>query len=76
MLARTSESDSLYYLEQERIARIETWLDGLVAGGCPPWNDLGDFLPRVEVGWFPVEAWTPYELYDFEGDAGTQRKRR
>jgi len=51
---------------QERVARINAWLDGLIAAGCPPWNDFGQNLPEVEAGWLPEEAWTPYELYDFE----------
>lgn len=33
-------------------ARIETWIDGLVEAGCPPWDEDGKNREEVKVGWF------------------------
>ena len=67
---QASQPAFVHYLAEQRTARINTWLDGLIAEGCPPWDEFGQFLLKAEVGWFPVEAWTTYELYDFADDVG------
>ena len=73
--AQTSESESSHHLakEQERIARIDAWLDGLISDGCPPPDDYGSPLPELEVGGLPEDPWTLYDLYDFEDDGGDHR---